>query len=56
MSKSQLQQLLTWVVIIILALVLLPFVGSVIGLIIKVILFLAIVAGLYWAYVTFIKK
>lgn len=43
-------------VIIILGLILLPLVAGIISLIIKIALFLAIVAGLYWAYLTFIKK
>ncbi|MFD1440804.1 MULTISPECIES: hypothetical protein [Lacticaseibacillus] len=56
METAQWKQIGVIAVIIILGLILLPLVAGIISLIIKIVLFLAIVAGLYWAYVTFIKK
>ncbi|MFD1392543.1 hypothetical protein ACFQ3L_02940 [Lacticaseibacillus jixianensis] len=56
MQTAQWKQIGIIAVIIILGLILLPLVAGIVGLIVKVALFLAIVAGLYWAYLTFIKK
>ncbi|WP_164512043.1 hypothetical protein [Lacticaseibacillus daqingensis] len=56
MDKAQLKQLGVIVAIVILALILLPFITGLIGLAIKVVLFLAVVYGLYWAYETYLKK
>lgn len=56
MQKDQWKQIGVIFVIIILGLILLPLVAGIIGLIIRIAMFLAIVAALYWAYLTFIKK
>ncbi|WP_179396265.1 hypothetical protein [Lacticaseibacillus absianus] len=56
MDKAQLKQLGIIIGIVILAMILLPFITGLISLAIKVILFIAIVYGLYWAYETYLKK
>lgn len=56
MDKAQLKQIGIIIAIVIIALMLLPFITGLISLAIKVILFIAIVYGLYWAYETYIKK
>ncbi|MCI1987484.1 MAG: hypothetical protein LKJ69_05035 [Lactobacillus sp.] len=48
------KQLLTWIVIAIIALILLPIVTGLIALIVKLALLVVIIGGLYWVYQTFI--
>lgn len=54
--NPQLKQILVIALIVIVALILLPFVVGILGMIIHIALFLAIVAAIYWAYVNYIRK
>ncbi|MFD1486219.1 hypothetical protein ACFQ5J_13380 [Lacticaseibacillus baoqingensis] len=50
------KQLLTWIIIAIVAIILLPIVTGLIALIVKLALLVVIIGILYWAYQTFMAK
>ena len=54
--NAKTKQILTWIVIAIVALLLLPVVSGIIALLIKLVLFVVIIGVLYWAYQNFITK
>ncbi|KRL52438.1 hypothetical protein FD01_GL002413 [Lacticaseibacillus manihotivorans DSM 13343 = JCM 12514] len=54
--SAQTKQILTWIVIAIVALILLPIVSGIIALLIKLVLLAVIIGVLYWAYQSFIAK
>lgn len=54
--NAQTKQILTWIVIAIVALILLPIVSGIIALLIKLVLLAVIIGVLYWAYQSFIAK
>ncbi|WP_407894597.1 hypothetical protein [Lacticaseibacillus sp. N501-2] len=54
--NAKTKQILTWIVIAIVALLLLPVVSGIIALLIKLVLFVVIIGVLYWAYQNFIAK
>jgi hypothetical protein len=54
--SAQTKQILTWIVIAIAALILLPIVSGIIALLIKLVLLAVIIGVLYWAYQSFIAK
>ncbi|WP_262316512.1 hypothetical protein [Lacticaseibacillus parakribbianus] len=56
MNTQQLKQLGIIIAIIVIAAILLPFITGLISLLIKLVLFAAIVFGLYWVYQTYLKK
>lgn len=54
--NAKTKQILTWIIIAIVALLLLPVVSGIIALLIKLVLLVVIIGVLYWAYQNFIAK